>query len=216
MNRYLSEKKETHRPVTAPVLANCLYFWCVCVCVGYPPEQAVHEALATVREYLDTHHDKVRMCVCVCVIGNFSLPFPPGIIPFTAVVFVFWREQREGCIEKTHARTHTLWHTHTPKLLLPCSWPSLCFNWLLAGLNPTNTNTCTHTFSPEKQRAEKRQNDGIDDWRGGTEEGEGGREIGTNRKLSNQSFACPKRISHPPPSLLRSPPTPLFNLSLPL
>eukprot|EP00064_Thunnus_orientalis_P010052 superscaffoldBa00001329_g10078 len=25
---------------------------------GYPPEQAVHEALATVREYLDEHHDK--------------------------------------------------------------------------------------------------------------------------------------------------------------
>ncbi|KAM7389859.1 hypothetical protein PAMP_023809 [Pampus punctatissimus] len=25
---------------------------------GYPPEQAVHEAIATVREYLDEHHDK--------------------------------------------------------------------------------------------------------------------------------------------------------------
>lgn len=32
----------------------------VCVCVGYPPEQAVHEALAAVREFLDQHHDKVR------------------------------------------------------------------------------------------------------------------------------------------------------------
>ena len=69
----------------------------LCVCVGYPPEQAVCEALATVREFLEAHHDKVGMygavCVCVrvciCVIGNFSLPFPPGIISFTAVVFVF-------------------------------------------------------------------------------------------------------------------------------
>ena len=34
---------------------------------GYPPEQAVHEALATVREYLDEHHNEVRLCVCVCV-----------------------------------------------------------------------------------------------------------------------------------------------------
>ncbi|KAF3693984.1 hypothetical protein EXN66_Car009660 [Channa argus] len=28
---------------------------------GYPPEQAVHEALATVREYLDAHHDKIPL-----------------------------------------------------------------------------------------------------------------------------------------------------------
>uniref|UniRef100_A0A3Q3VNZ1 Macro domain-containing protein n=1 Tax=Mola mola TaxID=94237 RepID=A0A3Q3VNZ1_MOLML len=67
--------------LTAATRTDALTLWCVRVCAGYPPEQAVHEALATVREYLDEHHDKVRMCPCM--IGNFSFPFPPGIIPVT-------------------------------------------------------------------------------------------------------------------------------------
>ncbi|KAM9795659.1 LOW QUALITY PROTEIN: ADP-ribose glycohydrolase MACROD1 [Neosynchiropus ocellatus] len=41
--------------------ARCVAFPCISTGIyGYPPEQAVHEALATVREYLDQHHDKHR------------------------------------------------------------------------------------------------------------------------------------------------------------
>ncbi|KAM7417533.1 hypothetical protein PAMA_017259 [Pampus argenteus] len=39
------------RSVAFPCISTGIY--------GYPPGQAVHEALATVREYLDEHHDKV-------------------------------------------------------------------------------------------------------------------------------------------------------------
>lgn len=41
-------------------------------------------------------------------------------------------------------------------------------------------------------------------------------EIGTKRKLSNQSLTCSKLSSPPPPLPLRSPPTLLFSLSLSL
>ncbi|XP_029917452.1 ADP-ribose glycohydrolase MACROD1 isoform X2 [Myripristis murdjan] len=51
---------------------------------GYPPEQAVHEVLATVREYLDEHHDKLdRVIFCVFLptdkelyLKNLPLYFP--------------------------------------------------------------------------------------------------------------------------------------------
>ncbi|KAM3867133.1 ADP-ribose glycohydrolase MACROD1 [Diretmus argenteus] len=57
---------------------------------GYPPEQAVHEALVTVREYLDEHHDKVdRVIFCVFLptdkelyLKNLPLYFP-GALHFT-------------------------------------------------------------------------------------------------------------------------------------
>ncbi|XP_031158888.1 ADP-ribose glycohydrolase MACROD1 isoform X3 [Sander lucioperca] len=46
------------RSVAFPCISTGIY--------GYPPEQAVHEALATVREYLDEHHDKLdRVIFCV-------------------------------------------------------------------------------------------------------------------------------------------------------
>ncbi|XP_034037694.1 ADP-ribose glycohydrolase MACROD1 isoform X3 [Thalassophryne amazonica] len=46
------------RSVAFPCISTGIY--------GYPPEQAVHVALATVREYLDEHHDKVdRVIFCV-------------------------------------------------------------------------------------------------------------------------------------------------------
>ncbi|XP_047441467.1 ADP-ribose glycohydrolase MACROD1 isoform X2 [Mugil cephalus] len=46
------------RSVAFPCISTGIY--------GYPPEQAVHEALATVREYLDAHHDKLdRVIFCV-------------------------------------------------------------------------------------------------------------------------------------------------------
>ncbi|XP_068596790.1 ADP-ribose glycohydrolase MACROD1 [Brachionichthys hirsutus] len=45
------------RSVAFPCISTGIY--------GYPPEQAVHEALAAVREYLDDHHDKLdRVVFC--------------------------------------------------------------------------------------------------------------------------------------------------------
>ncbi|TMS17698.1 O-acetyl-ADP-ribose deacetylase MACROD2, partial [Larimichthys crocea] len=43
--------KNGARSVAFPCISTGIY--------GYPPEQAVHEALATVREYLDEHDDEV-------------------------------------------------------------------------------------------------------------------------------------------------------------
>uniref|UniRef100_A0A4W5JQ50 Macro domain-containing protein n=1 Tax=Hucho hucho TaxID=62062 RepID=A0A4W5JQ50_9TELE len=53
---------------------------------GYPPEQAVHVALETVREYLDEHHEKLdRVIFCVFLptdkelyLKNLPLYFPSG------------------------------------------------------------------------------------------------------------------------------------------
>ncbi|XP_041845915.1 ADP-ribose glycohydrolase MACROD1 [Melanotaenia boesemani] len=46
------------RSVAFPCISTGIY--------GYPSEQAVHEVLATVREYLDAHHDKLdRVIFCV-------------------------------------------------------------------------------------------------------------------------------------------------------
>ncbi|TKS72268.1 O-acetyl-ADP-ribose deacetylase MACROD1 [Collichthys lucidus] len=61
----------------------CDIFICLCD-VGYPPEQAVHEALATVREYLDEHDDELdRVIFCVFLpadkelyLQNLPLYFP--------------------------------------------------------------------------------------------------------------------------------------------
>lgn len=122
----------------------------------------------------------VRVCVCACMIGNFSPTLSSRYYFSHSCCFCFRAIRGKGCIEKTHTIRHTkkYFSTHTQVLPLSCSWPSLRFNWLLAGPNPTNTNTQarTHFLSQEKRQAEKRQNDGIDDWRGGTEEeiGKGG------------------------------------------
>ncbi|XP_072293766.1 ADP-ribose glycohydrolase MACROD1 [Eucyclogobius newberryi] len=46
------------RSVAFPCISTGIY--------GYPPEQAVHEALATVRDFLDEHHEKLdRVIFCV-------------------------------------------------------------------------------------------------------------------------------------------------------
>ncbi|XP_017263860.1 ADP-ribose glycohydrolase MACROD1 isoform X2 [Kryptolebias marmoratus] len=46
------------RSVAFPCISTGIY--------GYPPEEAVHEALAAVREFLDAHHDKLdRVIFCV-------------------------------------------------------------------------------------------------------------------------------------------------------
>ncbi|KAF7657964.1 hypothetical protein LDENG_00019540 [Lucifuga dentata] len=64
------------RSVAFPCISTGIY--------GYPPEQAVHVALATVREYLDEHHDKLdRVIFCVFLpadkelyLQNLPLYFP--------------------------------------------------------------------------------------------------------------------------------------------
>ncbi|XP_078025510.1 ADP-ribose glycohydrolase MACROD1 isoform X3 [Epinephelus lanceolatus] len=68
--------KNAARTVAFPCISTGIY--------GYPPEQAVHEALATVREYLDEHHDKLdRVIFCVFLptdrelyLQNLPLYFP--------------------------------------------------------------------------------------------------------------------------------------------
>ncbi|XP_068182586.1 ADP-ribose glycohydrolase MACROD1 isoform X2 [Antennarius striatus] len=68
--------KNTTRSVAFPCISTGIY--------GYPPEQAVHEALAAVREYLDDHHDKLdRVIFCVFLptdkklyLQNLPLYFP--------------------------------------------------------------------------------------------------------------------------------------------
>lgn len=50
--------KNGARSVAFPCISTGIY--------GYPSEQAVHEALKTVRDYLDAHHDKLdRVIFCV-------------------------------------------------------------------------------------------------------------------------------------------------------
>ncbi|XP_061541315.1 ADP-ribose glycohydrolase MACROD1 isoform X3 [Phycodurus eques] len=64
------------RSVAFPCISTGIY--------GYPPEQAVHEALATVREYLEEHHHKLdRVIFCVFLpkdqelyLHNLPLYFP--------------------------------------------------------------------------------------------------------------------------------------------
>ncbi|KAM6923555.1 ADP-ribose glycohydrolase MACROD1 [Xenentodon cancila] len=64
------------RSVAFPCISTGIY--------GYPPQLAVHEALATVREYLDAHHDKLdRVIFCVFLptdkklyLQNLPLYFP--------------------------------------------------------------------------------------------------------------------------------------------
>nr|XP_054595122.1 ADP-ribose glycohydrolase MACROD1 isoform X4 [Nothobranchius furzeri] len=64
------------RSVAFPCVSTGIY--------GYPPEQAVHEALAAVREFLDAHHDKLdRVIFCVFLpmdkelyLQNLPLYFP--------------------------------------------------------------------------------------------------------------------------------------------
>lgn len=64
------------RSVAFPCISTGIY--------GYPPEQAVHEALATVRDFLDEHHEKVdRVIFCVFLptdrdlyLHNLPLYFP--------------------------------------------------------------------------------------------------------------------------------------------
>lgn len=68
--------KNKARSVAFPCISTGIY--------GYPPEQAVHEALAAVREYLDEHHDELdRVIFCVFLptdkelyLQNLPLYFP--------------------------------------------------------------------------------------------------------------------------------------------
>ncbi|KAG7517177.1 hypothetical protein JOB18_000984 [Solea senegalensis] len=57
-NSLKTATEKSARSVAFPCISTGIY--------GYPPEKAVHEALATVREYLDEHHDKLdRVIFCV-------------------------------------------------------------------------------------------------------------------------------------------------------
>ncbi|KAJ0002891.1 hypothetical protein NQD34_008040, partial [Periophthalmus magnuspinnatus] len=64
------------RSVAFPCISTGIY--------GYPPEQAVHEALATVRDFLDEHHEQMdRVIFCVFLptdkdlyLHNLPLYFP--------------------------------------------------------------------------------------------------------------------------------------------
>ncbi|XP_070769336.1 ADP-ribose glycohydrolase MACROD1 isoform X2 [Enoplosus armatus] len=75
-NSLITATKNAARSVAFPCISTGIY--------GYPPEQAVHEALATVREYLDEHHDKLdRIIFCVFLrtdkelyLQNLPLYFP--------------------------------------------------------------------------------------------------------------------------------------------
>ncbi|XP_044061100.1 ADP-ribose glycohydrolase MACROD1 isoform X8 [Siniperca chuatsi] len=75
-NSLITATKNAARSVAFPCISTGIY--------GYPPEQAVHEALATVREYLDEHHDKLdRVIFCVFLptdkelyLQNLPLYFP--------------------------------------------------------------------------------------------------------------------------------------------
>ncbi|KAM9357266.1 ADP-ribose glycohydrolase MACROD1 isoform 3-T3 [Symphorus nematophorus] len=75
-NSLTAATKNAARSVAFPCISTGIY--------GYPPEQAVHEALATVREYLDEHHDKLdRVIFCVFLptdselyLQNLPLYFP--------------------------------------------------------------------------------------------------------------------------------------------
>ncbi|XP_029972606.1 ADP-ribose glycohydrolase MACROD1 isoform X2 [Salarias fasciatus] len=68
--------KHSARSVAFPCISTGVY--------GYPPEQAVHQALTAVREYLDVHHDKLdRVIFCVFLptdkelyLQNLPLYFP--------------------------------------------------------------------------------------------------------------------------------------------
>lgn len=68
--------KHSARSVAFPCISTGVY--------GYPPDEAVHQALAAVREYLDVHHDKLdRVIFCVFLptdkklyLDNLPLYFP--------------------------------------------------------------------------------------------------------------------------------------------
>ncbi|CAN9515060.1 unnamed protein product [Ophioblennius macclurei] len=68
--------KHSARSVAFPCISTGVY--------GYPPEQAVHQALTAVREFLDVHHDKLdRVIFCVFLptdkelyLQNLPLYFP--------------------------------------------------------------------------------------------------------------------------------------------
>lgn len=58
MNSLKMATDKSARTVAFPCISTGIY--------GYPPKEAVHEALAIVREYLDVHHDKLdRVIFCV-------------------------------------------------------------------------------------------------------------------------------------------------------
>uniref|UniRef100_A0A3P9I856 Mono-ADP ribosylhydrolase 1 n=1 Tax=Oryzias latipes TaxID=8090 RepID=A0A3P9I856_ORYLA len=75
-NSLQTATEKAARSVAFPCISTGIY--------GYPPEQAVHEALASVREYLDAHHDKLdRVIFCVFLpadkelyLQNLPLYFP--------------------------------------------------------------------------------------------------------------------------------------------
>ncbi|CAJ1058726.1 ADP-ribose glycohydrolase MACROD1 isoform X1 [Xyrichtys novacula] len=65
-NSLTTASKNEARSVAFPCISTGIY--------GYPSEQAVHEALATVREYLNEHHDKLdRVIFCVFLPKDYEL-----------------------------------------------------------------------------------------------------------------------------------------------
>ncbi|XP_059201590.1 ADP-ribose glycohydrolase MACROD1 isoform X2 [Centropristis striata] len=79
-NSLITATKNEARTVAFPCISTGIY--------GYPPEQAVQVALATVREYLDKHHDKLdRVIFCVFLptdkelyLKNLPLYFPADTV----------------------------------------------------------------------------------------------------------------------------------------
>ncbi|XP_047209172.1 ADP-ribose glycohydrolase MACROD1 isoform X2 [Girardinichthys multiradiatus] len=77
-NSLLTATENAAQSVAFPCISTGIY--------GYPPEHAVHEALAAVREFLDAHHDKMdRVIFCVFLpkdkelyLQNLPLYFPPA------------------------------------------------------------------------------------------------------------------------------------------
>lgn len=101
---------QRHRSVSAPVLAH--FWYCVCLrristWTGGARGASSREGVSWCASWQGGYM-WVCVSVCACMIGNFSLPFPPGIISFTAVVFCFLVSARRY-IEKTHSdtRAHT-------------------------------------------------------------------------------------------------------------
>lgn len=159
-NRYLSGKTtadnqliQTHWSVTAPFLTDCV---CISdVCAGYPSDQAVHEVLATVREYLDEHHDKVRVAVRVCVSAWLAIfpTVPSRYYAFHSCCFLFPSESEEKSILIKHIHAHTVTHSgaraHGQVCILIGSLRDLT--------RLTQTHTCKAHTLPLRRNSEQRK-----------------------------------------------------------
>uniref|UniRef100_A0A3B3W327 Mono-ADP ribosylhydrolase 1 n=1 Tax=Poecilia latipinna TaxID=48699 RepID=A0A3B3W327_9TELE len=107
-NSLQTATKNAARSVAFPCISTGIY--------GYPPEQAVHEALAAVREFLDAHHDKLdRVIFCVFLptdkelyLQNLPLYFPPGEPSAPENTNTHFLERRQlGSVKFNYFHSHT-------------------------------------------------------------------------------------------------------------